>query len=59
MLQILIGYLNTVNAAVSTDGKILVSALDDETVRLWDAGLGTVLQTFEVDSVIQNIFVLY
>ncbi|KAF8853978.1 hypothetical protein BDZ45DRAFT_555438, partial [Acephala macrosclerotiorum] len=55
-LLILKGYSNFVSAvAFSLDGKLLASALDDNTVKLWDAGSRAALQTFELDTVIETL----
>ena len=45
-LQALEGHSDAVNAVVfSPDGKLISSASDDATIRLWDSSTGTMLQT--------------
>jgi WD40 repeat protein len=48
VLQTLEGYSRRViSVAFLPDSKLVVSSLDDRTVRLWDAVTGAALQTFE------------
>jgi WD40 repeat protein len=49
VLQTPKGY-SSVAVAFSPHGKVLASGSDDETVKLWDAGTGAVLQTLESHS---------
>jgi WD40 repeat protein len=41
--------------AFSLDSKLLVLALSDKTIRLWDASSGAALQTLEVDVVVKTL----
>lgn len=55
-LQKLEGHTNEVNAvAFSPDGSLLVSASDDETVRVWDASTGQEVQNLKVTGYINKL----
>ena len=50
--QMLEGHSNLVCAvAFSSDGKLVVSGFDDDTVKLWDAATGALQQALKVDVV--------
>lgn len=50
MLQTLEGHLKQINAiAFSSDVKTLALGSENETVELWDARSGVVLQTFNIN----------
>jgi WD40 repeat protein len=51
-LRTLTGHSDAVNAvAVAPDGRRVVSASDDNTVKVWNVETGEVLATFTCDSV--------
>jgi WD40 repeat protein len=53
VLQTLEGHSNYVNAvAFSPDNTTLASVSNDETVKLWDARSGAVLQTLDTDNIL-------
>src|SRR5438045_70941 len=48
IIRILVGHSNGVNSCVfSPDGKLLVSASEDTTLRLWDVETGDCLRIFQ------------
>jgi WD40 repeat protein len=56
VLRLFKGHLKSISAlAFSLDSKTLASASWDKSVKLWDVGLGSELQVFAVDAVVQTL----
>jgi WD40 repeat protein len=50
LLHTIVGHLASVNdCAFSSDGKLIVSASDDQTLKVWNAINGDCLTTFYAD----------